>query len=263
MSDHVTDAGLSRSHAVLAEAANGRKLPSLETVVVYVRACNGDPDNWRDRWEEAGGVHSAADLGDLSDLSIEEGTPVPETTTQEAGSVLVADELSLTTNDLALFPVEHRFRPSFVQLMTIGVTLSIIVVIIVAVLFKPGDEVSKSAVITVQNMVAAGAHGWTEDASGPAYLSTHPVARCASLGCKIFGTEMSTGASLTAVCHVQGQKMTNADEGSPGIDKNPDVVRSALWYGVRRPDGSLGYISEVYIESEDRGGLGLPECTSI
>ncbi|WHT16731.1 NACHT domain-containing protein [Crossiella sp. CA-258035] len=34
----------------LSEAAGGRKLPSLEVTLAYVRACDGDPEQWRERW---------------------------------------------------------------------------------------------------------------------------------------------------------------------------------------------------------------------
>lgn len=41
------------SAATLTRAASGRSLPSLEVTLAYVRACDGDPETWRQRWEKA------------------------------------------------------------------------------------------------------------------------------------------------------------------------------------------------------------------
>lgn len=40
------------SWSTLADAAAGRKLPSLPVTLAYVRACGGDPDAWEARWRE-------------------------------------------------------------------------------------------------------------------------------------------------------------------------------------------------------------------
>src|SRR5512141_447347 len=42
-----------RSASVLAEAAGGTALPTLETTLAYVAACGGDEREWRVRWEAA------------------------------------------------------------------------------------------------------------------------------------------------------------------------------------------------------------------
>ena len=39
------------SPAVLSQAAAGRKLPSLAVTLAYVRACGGDTEHWRARWQ--------------------------------------------------------------------------------------------------------------------------------------------------------------------------------------------------------------------
>ncbi|NHI18074.1 hypothetical protein H9L10_04195 [Phycicoccus endophyticus] len=41
------------SHTTLHEASQGRRLPSWETTVEYVRACGADPAGYRGRWEAA------------------------------------------------------------------------------------------------------------------------------------------------------------------------------------------------------------------
>jgi hypothetical protein len=54
--------------SVLSEAAAGRKLPSLAITLAYVRACGGDEDEWRGRWQkvaaERDADRSTADVGD-------------------------------------------------------------------------------------------------------------------------------------------------------------------------------------------------------
>ncbi|MBD3781485.1 MAG: hypothetical protein IE926_00800 [Micrococcales bacterium] len=47
------------SHTTLHEASQGHRLPSWETTVEYVRACGGDPADFRARWECAHGVVAA------------------------------------------------------------------------------------------------------------------------------------------------------------------------------------------------------------
>ncbi|MEV4218534.1 hypothetical protein [Nonomuraea sp. NPDC049725] len=42
------------SVTTLAQAAAGERLPSLDVALAYVRACDGDAEHWRRRWEEAG-----------------------------------------------------------------------------------------------------------------------------------------------------------------------------------------------------------------
>ncbi|GAA0602741.1 hypothetical protein GCM10010174_18690 [Kutzneria viridogrisea] len=48
------------SATVLSEAAGGRKLPTLAVTLAYVRACEGDPDQWQDRWQQVAAELSGA-----------------------------------------------------------------------------------------------------------------------------------------------------------------------------------------------------------
>ncbi|MGW1375188.1 nSTAND1 domain-containing NTPase [Streptomyces sp. NPDC002446] len=41
------------SAATLSQAAAGERLPTLPVLLAYVRACDGDTDDWQHRWEEA------------------------------------------------------------------------------------------------------------------------------------------------------------------------------------------------------------------
>jgi hypothetical protein len=49
------------SAAALSEAVSGRRLPSLAVTVAFVRACDGDADEWTDRWRELAAAQQGAD----------------------------------------------------------------------------------------------------------------------------------------------------------------------------------------------------------
>jgi hypothetical protein len=124
----------------------------------------------------------------------------------------------------------------------------------------PPRQPSTAVVITVQNKVALGPDRLVED-TGPAYLSTKPEPFCADRGCKVPDTEVGSGARLVAVCYVHGtETMYNYNLDSSQSKSNPHRAESTLWYKVVLHDGRSGYISEVYIQPADRGGLGLPVC---
>jgi serine/threonine protein kinase len=114
---------------------------------------------------------------------------------------------------------------------------------------------SKTAV--VDNKVTSGLE-MREDK--PAYLSTRPANFCKRDGCALPNTDMSTGAKVTLVCQTIGPRDTNGDDSSPGDDKNLELFESRLWYGVRWPDGRFGFLSDVWLAPDFRGGLGLPLC---
>lgn len=42
------------SHTTLHESATGSRFPSWETTREFVLACGGDPESWRERWQQAG-----------------------------------------------------------------------------------------------------------------------------------------------------------------------------------------------------------------
>ncbi|BCL27209.1 XRE family transcriptional regulator [Streptomyces aurantiacus] len=59
------------SISTLSSAASGQRLPTLVVTLAYVRACDGDTEEWRERWQEA-----AALLGDV-DAEAEVGQAPP------------------------------------------------------------------------------------------------------------------------------------------------------------------------------------------
>ncbi|SED31366.1 hypothetical protein SAMN04489727_7364 [Amycolatopsis tolypomycina] len=112
--------------------------------------------------------------------------------------------------------------------------------------------------ITVFDKVLDGPARVREDV--PAYLSTVTKNFCRSAGCMLPGTEVSSGAQVVAFCQARGARTTNGNDHDPADDSNPQLAVSDLWYGIRWPDGRSGYLSEVWISSNHRGGLGLPGC---
>lgn len=71
---------------------------------------------------------------------------------------------------------------------------------------------------------------------------------------------MKSGAILSVTCWREGAEVTNKNTTSSDIEKNPHGATSKLWYWGVWPDERAGYISEVYVEPQYRGGMGLPAC---
>ncbi|MFY1696304.1 hypothetical protein [Solwaraspora sp. WMMA2101] len=115
--------------------------------------------------------------------------------------------------------------------------------------------ISEGAPVVVDNRVTAG-NLMREDVS--AYLTSEP-ANCGQ-PCALEQTQLHSGAKLNAICQTTGQQLTNGNLGDPADDANPYLDTSNLWYKIRWPDGRTGFLSEVWIRSADRGGLGLPLC---
>ncbi|MET8983134.1 helix-turn-helix domain-containing protein [Streptomyces sp. NPDC004539] len=57
------------STAALAQAASGTRLPSLDVLRAYVRACGGDPAEWETRWREAEAEAAGAVRADERDVA--------------------------------------------------------------------------------------------------------------------------------------------------------------------------------------------------
>jgi len=121
----------------------------------------------------------------------------------------------------------------------------------------PPDPPEKRLII--DNRVTNGM-GMREDPI-PVRLTTKPWKLCGSRGCNINGTERISGQSYEwAICQTQGERTTNGHDTNASDDANPLRFESTRYYGVRLASGVFGYVSEVWIRAQDRGGLGLRQC---
>lgn len=158
-----------------------------------------------------------------------------------------------------------RTRPSWYQLWLIAGSVALVsataAVVITMLIARPASPPTSTpyAAIRVQNMVALGPSDLREDET-PAYLSSRTIGRCAAKNCEVAGTKMDTGTLLVATCQSRGDELVNYNLDSTWPD-NPHRARSNRWYKVQLPDGRTGFINEVYIDPQDRGGLGLATCT--
>lgn len=269
-----------RSKTALADASAGQHLPRWETVEDFVRACDGDPGPWRERWTALRaelGSPSAAPAGGSVDGSevpppprevsdVPSPTPGPDEDTIEPGGSLppgVGDVPSPTTGPAPR--TGSRRRGVLLAAAAAAVVVGIALGFVLGRVTVPAEPVLPQTVeaIEVQNKVALGADRLVEDRT-PAYLSTEALSYCASpsRSCKVPGTEMVSGAAVVASCWTTGQMMWNVDLADPDQARNPDRAQSDLWYRASFPDGRTGYLSEVYVVRGDRGGRGLPRCTS-
>lgn len=157
-----------------------------------------------------------------------------------------------------------RFDP--IQVGAIAVLLLSVAVLLVNAF---SDEDKRSApdpenegsgkILRVYNKVTSGPERMREDIE-PVTLSTKPVAFCGGRDVCIEETERETGGTYdAAVCQREGEAITNGQDTGGSDDDNPGLFTSKLYYGVRLDD-TFGYVSEVWIDPEDRGGLGLPPC---
>jgi murein DD-endopeptidase MepM/ murein hydrolase activator NlpD len=113
--------------------------------------------------------------------------------------------------------------------------------------------------LKVHNKVTNGPTEMREDS--PAYLSTVPRTFCKRDGCAIDGTDRSTGGTYhPVVCQTTGDRTTNGEDQNTRDDQNPGLHSSRMWYGIDLGAGRRGFISEVWVEPSQRGGLGLPQC---
>jgi len=231
-----------KSRTALAEAAGGDHIPRWETVEAYVRACDSSPDEWRAKWEAL----------------------------QEAREPTLVNTASLADETEAFRTPAPRWvkRRTLVWSAAVALVVAGSVVVVTTMLPSAGGQETRSpsttrpsgpVAIVVQNKVAIGTE-LLEDFT-PAYLSSKPIPFCGREGCKLEGTEMSSGAVLAVDCYVTGAELSNADLSSPGIERNRHKHTSSLWYRAVLPGDRTGYISEVYVKPEHRGGLGLPRCS--
>lgn len=124
----------------------------------------------------------------------------------------------------------------------------------------PRHEASRGKVIRVYNRVTSGPRKMREDKT-PVYLSTKPVIFCSDRNCRIPETNRQSGETYdAAVCQRVGERTTNGEDASRIDNHNPGLFSSRLYYGVRLDEDTFGYVSVVWINPKQRGGLGLPSC---
>ncbi|MGK2956102.1 MAG: vWA domain-containing protein [Solirubrobacterales bacterium] len=124
----------------------------------------------------------------------------------------------------------------------------------------PPDPPTPVPHVVVVNKRVTNGMSMRED-STPTRLLTQPRAFCTTNGCNINGTERSTGQTYeSAVCQTWGERITNGNDHSAVDDANPELYSSTRYYGVRLADGTFGYLSEVWVQAADRGGLWLGAC---
>ncbi|GLZ51713.1 hypothetical protein Acsp07_13300 [Actinomycetospora sp. NBRC 106378] len=279
-----------RSKSTLAEAVGGRHLPRWDTVVDFVRACDGDPAEWRPLWERvrtelAEMAPQAVDPDPDAGAEVEtppeplvepvvEPEPVvvePESAVEpvapmapEAESEADVEpevEAAPAPAEPVVLPQPRRRRAMLLAAVVVLCALVGVAGFVLGRWSDLGPQGPAVRAIEVQNKVALGPDRLVEDRT-PAYLSTIPISYCAvtDRSCKVPGTEMQSGAGLVAHCVVHGQELHNYNLDEVAAWSNPDRSDSDLWYRASFPDGRIGYISEVYLTSSSRGGLGLADC---
>lgn len=114
-------------------------------------------------------------------------------------------------------------------------------------------------ILTVDNRTTNGL-GMSQDGT-PLRLTSEKRIFCGRIGCNINGTERTHGQTYdAAVCQSTGERFTNGNDHDAVDDANPELFESTRYYGVRLVDGTFGWVSEVWIRAQDRGGLDLPVC---
>jgi hypothetical protein len=228
-----------RSRTSLAEAAGGDHLATWETVEAYVRACGGNLAEWETRW-----------------------TNLRETTRVHRGESTAVQAIRPANPPMFRRPVSFPRRS--MTRIGLAAVVAAAALAVYALRSSAGPvrtaAASRPVIIVVQNMVATGPSALTED-STTGYLSAKPIPFCAEQKCEVPGTRMWSGAVLQAICTIRSAEMTNENLHSMGIAHNKGGVTSSLWYRAEMSNGTVGYLSEVYIAPAYRGGLGLPTCS--
>ncbi len=118
-------------------------------------------------------------------------------------------------------------------------------------------------VLRVDNRITSGSR--VQEDPQRVSLTTRPVPNCGSRGCEVDDSPMweSKQQIDRAVCQHQGERITNGNDVSKADNENPVLDDTRLYYGVVLKDGASGYIAEIWIAREQRGGLGLPPCRRV
>lgn len=126
-----------------------------------------------------------------------------------------------------------------------------------------GRRYARHLLLHVENVATSGAKATVEDTS-PLRLVTRPWVYCGRRHCLIFKTERERGQVYDgAFCQTLGERTTNGSDDSRVDDHNPQLRSTRRYYGVELADGTIGYVSAAWLSNRDRGGLGLPSCSSL
>ncbi|TDD79305.1 hypothetical protein E1293_23815 [Actinomadura darangshiensis] len=71
------------SHTTLHEAAQGHRLPSWATTVEFIKACDADPEAYRDSWEDANRVVREASAGAREQARLDGPSPAEQSGTRD------------------------------------------------------------------------------------------------------------------------------------------------------------------------------------
>jgi hypothetical protein len=127
--------------------------------------------------------------------------------------------------------------------------------------YKDGKPVTGTGkTVVVHNKVLSGKTKMIED-NQPLRLTTQPTL-CNESSCLIDDLSYKTGDKISGVvCQVpDSDRITNGDDTSHTDDKNPHLVSTTRWLGVKLTSGKLGYLSQAWIAPRFFGSLGLPTC---
>jgi hypothetical protein len=176
-----------------------------------------------------------------------------------AGLLLIGLGLGLTLAIARLYQRASFSDPMFV----VGGIATLVFIALFATVNRPGEEDQEPTpprTVTVSNEVTDGPNAMREDTALKLFYAPR---LCQSDDCVVPRTALHTGNKISdVVCQVVGGRMTNGNDHSASDDRNPELFESRVWYGVRTRTGRLAYFSEVWADPSQRGGLGLPDCSS-
>lgn len=234
-----------------------------ETVDRYMRGDRRPSKELVAMWERICGVESGALLAVYSALppkgaSSSDNTQVTEVEPPETSKKRV-DPPPPPVPTLGV----RRWRPALWGPLAVGLVL--VALAVVGFSSWIDDPVSRPSgvVLRVDNRITSGMQVQEDPNRVP--LSTRPVPNCGSRGCEVKDspTWESKQQIDRAVCQQRGERITNGHDASEADDKNPLLDASSLYYGVVLKDDTRGYIAEVWVAREQRGGLGLPPCSRV
>jgi hypothetical protein len=252
------------SRSSFQELLDGAHLPNWTTVQAFVIACRGNPSEFLLGWDAAREQvrGTAEDPGPVSEgVAADAGDDQDGANDRKIGEKVSSEGEART----AARPTRSWKVPvAAVSGLIVGAAGALLLPSEAAVTegLAPLTTLTTShAVIEVQNKIAVGPDELVED-STPSYLSTVTEPFCAEEAkkCMVEDTEYDSGTLLVAVCQKQGLEMVNYNRDSEASQNNPNRAKSTRWYRVALPGRRSGFISEVYLTPDTRGGLSLPEC---